>query len=136
MKQAQKLKLCNWTLLIFSVLILASAIQLEASGSRGIVPVWLHVVLGIIFSALVIVHVYLHFKWKNWFVRFNKLKKPVTRILWYLFLATLITGIATFVHWLVTWQHSVLGGVHGKIGFVMMAVAIGHIIKRIKFFSR
>ncbi|MDE7440620.1 MAG: hypothetical protein K2M69_00430 [Muribaculaceae bacterium] len=135
MKSAEKLKICNWSLLVSGILILASSIQLEATGSEGIFPIWLHVALGIIFSALVFTHVYLHFKWNNWFKRFQKLKKPVTRLLWYLFLLTLALGIAAFVHWTTTYDHSPLGGVHGKIGFLMMAVAIAHTIKRIKFFK-
>ena len=135
MKHLEKLKICNWALLIFCLLILTSSIQLEATGSRGLLPVWLHVFIGLLFSLLVILHIYLHFKWCNWFARFNKLKKPVTRILWYLFLATIILCIATFIHWLISNHHSILGGVHGKIGFLMLAVGIGHILKRIKFFK-
>lgn len=135
MKQSDKLKICNWTLLIFSALILISGIQLEATGSRGIMSVWVHALIGLIFSGLVMLHVYLHFKWKNWFSLFNKIKSPVTRILWYAFILTFVLGIAAWKRWIVEGQHSVLGGVHGKIGFLLMAIAICHIIKRIKFFK-
>ncbi|MBO4966041.1 MAG: hypothetical protein J6C81_07240 [Muribaculaceae bacterium] len=70
----------------------------------------------------------------NWFRKFSKIKSPVTRILWWLFLITVLSAIVALVHWLGTYAHSPVGGVHGKIGFLMIAVAIGHTIKRIKFF--
>ncbi len=136
MNQLQKLKFCNWSLLVFCLGIFASGIQLEATGSRGIGAVWVHVFVGLVFSGLVFWHVYLHFKRGNWFKRFQKLKKPVTRILWYLFLLTLFLGVAAFIRWLSFQGHSVLGGVHGKIGFIMMMFAIAHLIKRIKFFRK
>lgn len=134
MRQATKLKICNWSLLTVTIFLLVSAFQLELTGSSGIFPVWIHVAVGSIFSILVLIHVYLHFKKSNWFAKFQRLKKPVTQILWYLFLLTDLLGLIAFARWLVSNQHSVLGGVHGKIGFLMLAVAIGHIIKRFKFF--
>ncbi len=135
MKQLKKLKICNWTLLIFGILILSSGIQLEATGSSGILPVWIHVIIGLIFSGLVFFHIYLHFKWKNWFSMFNKIKSRVTRILWYAYVITFVLGVIAWIRWMAVGQHSVLGGVHGKIGFIFIALAIGHTVKRVKFFK-
>lgn len=134
MNQAKKLKVCNWGLLVSGLLILASAIQLEATGSRGVAPVWIHVAVAAVFSLLVLWHVFLHFKRSNWFAKFQKLKKPATRILWYLYCLMLVLGIAAFIHWITSCHHSPLGGIHGKIGFIMIAFAIGHTVKRIRFF--
>lgn len=78
--------------------------------------------------------VFLHFKRSNWFAKFQKLKKPATRILWYLYCLMLVLGIAAFIHWIISCHHSPLGGIHGKIGFIMIAFAIGHTVKRIRFF--
>ena len=102
MKFLAKLKICNRSLLIASVMMLASSIQLEATRSRSALFVGIHVFIGLIFCVLVLSHVYLHFKVSNWFLKFNKLKKTVTRILWYIFLLTIILGLATLIHWLIT----------------------------------
>ncbi len=136
MKKIQKLRICDWTLLVFTVLIFVSSIQLEATGCSGYLSVWLHVIIGLIFTSLVFWHIYLHFGRSNWFAKFNKLKKPVTRLFWYFFLITIALGLATFVHWLSAAHHSPLGGLHGKIGlFLMLTFAIGHIIRRHNFFT-
>ncbi|MDE5916290.1 MAG: hypothetical protein K2G71_06930, partial [Duncaniella sp.] len=58
-----------------------------------------------------------------------------TRILWWVSLATLITGVIASIHWLVTFTHSPIGGIHGKLGFLMIIFSVLHISKRIKFFK-
>lgn len=136
MKKAAKLKLCNWSLLISAILILASAIQLEAIHSGNRFWVWIHVAIGMVFSALVYIHIHLHFGSSNWFARFSKLKSVVTRILWWLMLLTVASGVTAFVHWLISQEHSPICGVHGKIGFLMILIAAGHTLKRFKFFRR
>ena len=135
MTKVHKLKLCDWTLAILLPIVLASSIQLEATSSGGIFPVILHIIVALPFMCLILWHIYLHFHWKKWLKKFSKLKVP-TRILGWLYILTFILGVATFIHWLIEKEHSPLGGVHGKIGFLMIAFAIGHTIKRIKFFKR
>ena len=134
MTKLKKLKICDWTLAILLPVVLASSIQLEATSSSGCVPVILHVVVAFPFMCLIIRHIYLHFQWKKWLTKFSKLK-VATRILWWLYLLTFLSGVATFIHWLIENEHSPLGGIHGKIGFLMIAFAIGHTIKRLKFFT-
>lgn len=134
MTKARKLKICNWSLLVSAILILVSSIQLEATGSRGEISVWIHIILALVFTFLAGWHIWLHFGWSDWFVRFHKIRKPVTRILWYLLLLTVILGVAATIMWIGSQTHSPLGGVHGKVGFLMILVAIGHTVKRIKFF--
>ena len=135
MIKAQKLKICDWTLAILLPIVLISSIQLEATSSRGFFPVIFHIIVALPFMSLVVWHISLHFQWKKWLTKFSKLKVP-TRILWWLYILTFISGVATFIHWIIENEHSPLGGVHGKIGFLMIAFAIGHTIKRIKFFKR
>ena len=135
MTKVKKLKICDWTLAILLPIVLASSIQLEATSSSGIFPVILHIIVSLPFMSLIVWHIYLHFQWKKWLTKFSKLKVP-TRILWWLYILTFISGVATLIHWLIENEHSPLGGVHGKIGFLMIAFAIGHTIKRIKFFKR
>lgn len=134
MKKIEKLRICNCSLLVLTVAILASGIQLEATDSAGLTPVWIHVVIGLAFMAVAAYHVFLHFGKSNWFSRFRKQKSPVTRILWWVGLITLLTGLIAWSHWLKTFTHAPIGGLHGKIGFLMIILAIGHICKRIKFF--
>lgn len=136
MNKGQKIKICDWVLLIVTPIILASSIWLEATGSRGIVTIWIHIILGIIFFALIGWHFYLHLGKLNWITRFKALKSRVTKILTILALLTLLTAIIATVHWLESFTHSGIGAWHGKIGFLMLAIAIGHTVKRFAFFKR
>lgn len=124
---ATRLKRCNRILGPLLFLMLASGIQLEATS--GIYPwsVWVHIILGIILTALSFYHIFLHYRRTNWFARFAKNRNTVTRILWWVSILTAITGIAATAIWLDHNHHSHLGAVHGKIGFLMTLLAIIHI---------
>lgn len=135
MKKITKLKICDWSLLFLTIAILISGIQLEATHSNGRTSVWIHIIVGLMFSFLVTYHIFLHFGNTNWFAKFHKQKSPVTRILWWVSLFTFVTGIVALIHWLGTFTHAPIGGVHGKLGFLMIIISAGHIIKRIKFFK-
>lgn len=136
MKKITKLKICDWCLLFFTIAILTSGIQLEATHSSGLTPVWIHIITGLLFACLIIYHIYLHLGYSNWFSKIHNQKNQLTRILWWVSLVTLITGLIALVHWLTTFNHAPIGGVHGKLGFLMVLLSMGHIIKRIKFFKR
>lgn len=43
-----------------------------------------------------------------------------------------MSGIAATVQWIVENGHSPIGGVHGKIGFLMVIIAIIHAAKHIR----
>ena len=135
MKKITKLRICNWSLLALTIAILISGIQLEATHSRDILSVWIHILIGILFIAFVVYHLFLHFGESNWFEKIHKQKSQVTRILWWVALVTLITGIVAMIHWVTTFTHAPIGGVHGKLGFLMIILSIGHVSKRIKFFK-
>lgn len=135
MKKAEKLRLCDWILVFATVFILASGLQLEATDSRNIIWVWIHVIIGSLFFSNIVWHLYLHFGWKSWIQRLQKQKSPVTRWLAIFALLTLISAFIALFHWLGTYTHSPIGGIHGKIGFIFLALAIGHTVKRIKFFK-
>ncbi|MDE6290261.1 MAG: TMEM134 family protein, partial [Muribaculaceae bacterium] len=135
MNKIAKLKTCDWSLLLLAAGIFTSGIYLEITHSSGLAAVWIHIALGILFFISVAYHIFLHFGKSNWFERFHKLKSQFTRVLWWISLATLITGIISCVHRFITLSHSPIGGIHGKIGFLMILLCIGHICKRIKFFK-
>lgn len=132
MKPALKLRLCNRLLGCILILTLASAIQLEITSGKYVWSVWVHIALGIALTILSLYHIYLHYRGGNWFSRFAKNKHTVTRILWWTFLLTAITGIAATVIWLEDYDHSHLGAVHGKIGFLMALTAIIHAVRHRK----
>lgn len=136
MKKIAKLKICDWCLLILTIAILISGIQLEATGSSGLTSVWIHIVIGLLFMVMATYHIFLHFGYSNWFAKIHKQKSQVTRILWWVSLITLITGIIATVHWMTVFYHAPIGGVHGKLGLLMLLLSTGHIIKRIGFFKR
>lgn len=54
MTKAKKLKICDWLLLVATVVMLASSIQLEATGSCAVIWVWLHIIIGCLFFASII----------------------------------------------------------------------------------
>lgn len=136
MNKSDKLHFCNRGLISAALLILVSSIHLEATGSRGASWVWLHTGVGVLFFADIVWHLQLHFEWKSWTGRLRKQKSPVTRWLAVFCLLTLASALAALFHWIGTHAHAAIGGVHGKIGFLFLALAVGHTIKRIKFFKR
>lgn len=128
---AEKLKRCNRVLGFMLVMILASGIQLEVASGRYAWSVWIHIILGILLTGISVCHIYLHYKTCNWFSRFAKNRNTVTRILWWVFLFTVISGVAATFHWIAGGGHSPIGGVHGKIGFLMVFVAAFHVAKHL-----
>lgn len=136
MKPALKLKLCNRRLGWLLILTLVSAIQLEITSGKYVWSVWVHIALGIALTILSLYHIYLHYRCGNWFSRFAKNKHTVTRILWWTFLLTSVSGIAATFIWLDGHDHSHLGAVHGKIGFLMALTAIVHAVRHRKNMTR
>lgn len=128
MNTASKLKLCNRLLGLSLILMLVSGIQLEATAGCYAWSVWVHIALGIILIVLSLRHIYLHYRTGNWFSRFAKNRNTVTRILWWIFLLTSVSGILATIIWIADNTHSHLGGIHGKIGFLMVILAIIHLI--------
>lgn len=134
MTPAERLRVCDKTLGIVLIVMLASGIQLEATSGQYARSVWAHITLGIVLTALSVWHIYLHYRRSDWFARFRKNRHLSTRILWWVFLLTAVTGIIATAVWLAAHEHSHIGAIHGKIGFLMVIVgvihAVGHKHKR------
>lgn len=128
----KRLKICNRLLGLTLILILASGVQLEVTSGRYAWSVWVHIALGLVFTALSLYHIFLHYRKSNWFARFAKNRNASTRILWWVFLLTAVSGLAATVAWIGDNLHSPLGAVHGKIGFLMVIVAIVHVARHIR----
>ena len=75
---AMRLKRCNRWLGATLLLTLASGIQLEATSGRYPWSVWVHIILGIVLTALSLRHIYLHYRKSNWLSRFAKNRKILT----------------------------------------------------------
>lgn len=131
MNKKTKLNINNWALIFVGTLVLQSSLMLEFVPKRSYV--WFHIEIIAIFTALLFYHLYLHFGFSNWFKRIALHKKPATKVLWWLLIAVMMSGVIAFVHWYSShFHHSPIGGIHGKIGFLMLLVALGHLIKRRK----
>lgn len=126
MNKVQRLKICNKFLGISLLLMLISAIQLEATSGAYTWSVWLHIALGAALTVLSVYHIYLHYKSSNWFARFAKHRSTATRIIWWIFLLTAVSGIAATALWLAAQGHTHIGALHGKIGFLMVIFAVIH----------
>lgn len=128
----KRLKICNRLLGLTLILILASGIQLEVTSGSPAWSVWVHIALGLVLTALALYHIFLHYRKANWFARFAKNRNTSTRILWWVFLLTAVSGLAATVGWVGDNVHSPLGAVHGKIGFLMVIVAIVHVARHLR----
>ncbi|MCM1309537.1 MAG: hypothetical protein NC301_00745 [Bacteroides sp.] len=135
MDKLTKLKICDWLLLVVTLAMLASSIQLYGWW-LGMGFICLHIALGIIFFLLIGWHLQLHFNWQNWFQRLMQQKSPVTKLLAAVGTLTLLTAIISTILMFITWHHSAIGSWHGYLGFAFLALAIAHIIKRINFYKR
>ena len=136
MTKANKLKICNITLLLVALPMLVSSIQMEVCGGKPLTNfgfaeyMAIHAILGSVMIVLLITHLYLHFGWQNWLQKIKKLKSKPTKLLCALFLLMFVSGVASLLHNFASMEHSVVGAIHGKIGLVFLAICIGHIIKR------
>ena len=129
-------------LLLVAIVVLVSSIQMEVTGGEPFMGMSfmtytiLHIVLAVSMMLLIAYHLYLHFNWKNWIEKLRQTPKKQTRVLAVLAGLVLLTGVASLVDFMIHLQHTPLGGLHGKIGFIFMIIAIGHTLKRKKFLNK
>lgn len=133
MKKSLKLRLCVWTLVALTLVMLASSIQLEIIS--GAISAWviLHILVGAVFFALIGWHLQLHYQWRNWLRLLWRQKSSNTKWLTAIGLLTLLTAIIATAGWIASPEHSKIGAVHGKFGFLFIALALWHTICRHRF---
>ena len=142
MTKGEKLRLCNWTLLVLLFPLTITSVVLEASGGEAVggvdfgVLVWLHVVFAVLMFGFVGFHLYLHLGTNGWRSKISKLKSGVTRNLIKIAALMVVLSVATLVVWCICGRHTTLGGIHGKIGFLFLIIAIGHTLKRKAWFGK
>ena len=133
MTKKQKIKICDLSLIGLTVIILTSGVQLEIIARESLSWIGVHIAVGLIYFALAAWHIALHFPKRNWFKALRKQNSPVTRFLAIIAALTILSGIAAVIQWLNhSLAHTSTGGVHGKIGFLFIILAVAHTIKRIQ----
>ena len=45
-----------------------------------------------------------------------------------------VTGLIATVHWLAGYAHNAIGGIHGKLGFLFLIIAVTHCFRYRKFY--
>lgn len=134
MTKKTKLKLCDWILLVLTVFIFASGVQLEINPDGTRVWVWLHIAIGIFFISEILWHISLHKPSKNRVEIKNRNHRNRHPVMGIFFLLTLLSGVIATCHWIGFYHHSTIGGVHGKFGFLFIIAVIVHIVKHRRFY--
>ena len=128
-------------LLPAGVLALLSSIQMEACGGTGLwgipFPTWmyLHCILGLLMILLAVEHLYLHFGKKRWLMKLRRLG-GLSR--WLCMVLALLAALSVIAlgHTVVSMNHSPIGAVHGKVGFLFLALCLWHTVRHWGWISR
>ena len=136
MKKTKQIKLCDWGLMACTIAMLGSSIQMEITAGSLLFWVWVHILLGLLFFGLITWHLQLHFQWRNWFRLLWSRQSSNMKWLTVISILTLLTSIIATAGWLCSPDHSKIGAIHGKLGFLFVALAAWHIIRRIGFYKR
>lgn len=134
MNQLRKLRLCDVVLVVVTIAMLASSIQLEIISGNSVLWVWIHIILGAMFFVLIGWHLQLHFKWSGWLRKLKRQRSVNAKWLAVMGVLTLLTALIATAGWIVSPEHSMIGAVHGKLGFLFIGLAIWHTARRIRFF--
>lgn len=136
MSKLKKLRLCDFMLLAVAVVMLASSLQLEVIAGQSMWWVWVHIVSGTLFLVLILWHLQLHFQWRNWFRLLWKQRSANMKWLTAVGILTFVTALVATAGWIVSPEHSKIGAVHGKLGFLFIALAVWHTARRFRFYIR
>lgn len=135
MRKLKKLKICDVSLLVAASVMLVSSVQLEVLSGEGLLWVWMHVAVGAVFLVLIGWHLRLHSPWKRWDSLLWKGKPAPMKWLTAAGLLTLMTAVPATAGWIASPVHSKIGAVHGKFGFLFVALAMWHTARRIRFYK-
>lgn len=123
-------------LLAVAVVMLASSLQLEVIAGQSMWWVWVHIVSGTLFLVLILWHLQLHFQWRNWFRLLWKQRSANMKWLTAVGILTFVTALVATAGWIASPEHSKIGAVHGKLGFLFIALAVWHTARRFRFYIR
>ena len=132
--KAKQLVWCNGALIALALLMLVSSIQMEALAGDGLFGIsfttltFIHAGFGVAMFSLVAWHLYLHFGGLQWLKKLGKSVK-LTKALAIFGSVCLASGLFILIYMLSTFEHNLVGAIHGKIGFVFLALGAFHIAK-------
>lgn len=134
----KKMLYCNILLLLCALPAVISGFILEAK--QGVATeinwTWIHIATSLGASFLIIVHLQLHWgSLKMWRKELSQLRDKSTKIMTYLYLLTLLTGIPAIIYTLAGHGHTHLGGIHGKFGLLAALFMFFHLWRRLKWFK-
>lgn len=135
MKKITKLRICDWSLLLLTIIMIASSLQLQFTW-LGMTFIWLHIAFGLAFFLLIGWHLQLHFNRRKWIPAISNQKSGVTKLLAVFCALTLITALIATIMMFITWHHSAIGSLHGYLGFAFLILLIIHIAARIRFYAK
>lgn len=130
MTSKNSLRLCNVLLLLLAAPVLLSSVHLEVTSCASARWVWVHTVLGALFFALVLWHLRLHCRWGRMRTLLFRGPNPTRKWLSILGLLCLSTALVAVLFRLSHDSHSHIGGIHGKVGFLLLLCALLHAFKR------
>ena len=136
MSKLKKLRLCDFMLLAVAVVMLASSLQLEVIAGQSMLWVWVHIVSGTLFLGVIFWHLQLHFQWRNWLRLLWKQRSANMKWLTVVGILTFVTALVATAGWIASPEHSKIGAVHGKLGFLFIALAVWHTARRFRFYIR
>lgn len=136
MNKIKKLKISNWTLLIIYILTLVSSLQLETAGNASRLWVILHLIVATSFLAVIIWHIYLHFRWDNWRRLLKGKKKGILKWMSIFCLLVILSAVIATIDWYIKGVHTGPGAIHGKIGFIFLIAVVIHLIKHSGFYRK
>lgn len=125
MKKNQQLKICNWSLAAFAIVMLASGIQLEITGWEAAAWVWVHIAMGAAMAGVAVWHLWLHYR-ARWGQLFSRQSRPKVKFMTVFLILTTVTGLIATAQWLPTGVPTHIGGIHGKLGFIFLFLTITH----------
>ncbi|MGL4805395.1 MAG: 4Fe-4S dicluster domain-containing protein [Bacteroidales bacterium] len=131
--------LLNTGIIIIGVPTIGSSVILELAGGKTFMSlpfnnwVWLHLISVLLFSIIICLHIFIHWKdirFYNW-----KYKSKITKWLTYLWILTGLSGIPATILFISDHTHNPVGGIHGKFGILLILFALFHIRKRLSWFK-
>ncbi len=143
MTKIEKLKICDWTLVVVLIFEIASSFIMEFKHGRDLLGIpsrsWtaIHIALSLGMFALMVWHLYLHYGFSGWWSKICKLKIALSKWLFAISAFVLTSGLIVSVYWLMHYRSHVKKMVeiaHGKIGFLLLALCVWHIIRHFNWF--
>lgn len=129
----KKIFVIDWILLVVAALSAYSGVELHVAGHGDVHEIWhnwavVHVITSFLFLIFGVVHVKMHWGWyKSLFVQGIGNKSRVTLLLSVVFIVVILTGVALLAF--VDGANSGMGLWHYRIGLIVSAISIGHIVK-------